>query len=271
MEFEPEYPLLLTEDDGSAPQCIAFQGGELFLHSQGAPGKDRVNQDAAALVRWGATGGLLAVADGLGGKPQAEQASAILVRALGTLDTSPPDARGELGTLLVPALALANAAIMDLGVGAGTTLAAAEFGADAVRTHHVGDSMAALVDAEGLVKWRTVEHSPVGFALEAGLLTELEAMSHPDRHVISNMVGSTAMEVDRSDWFPWEPGDRLVLASDGLTDNMLTQEWVEMLCSGPPSLAGPALVDLASRRMQCGTEAVPGKSDDLTVLVYHRA
>lgn len=262
-----EFPLIVTEGDGLTSTHLAFQGGDLFVHSAPAPGKGRSNEDAAVAVAWGGTQGLLAVADGLGGQPSADQASGILVRALGALGSGSED---ELGPMVERTLEGANQSIMDLGVGAGTTLALVEFSAEGLRSSHVGDSIVALVDRDGLLKLSTVSHSPVGYAQEAGLLTELQALRHPDRHVISNMVGSTSMRVERGEFIPWEPGDTLLIASDGLTDNMRTEEWVDILVVAPPRLAGPTLVALAEERMAKGSEVIPGKPDDLTVIVYRR-
>jgi len=262
-----EFPLIVTEDDGLSSTHLAFQGGDLFVHSAPAPDKGRPNEDAAAVVAWGGTQGLLAVADGLGGQPSADQASGILVRSLGALAPVPGK---ELSPTVERALESVNQSIMDLGVGAGTTLALVEFSAEGLHSRHVGDSIVALVDRDGLPKLSTIPHSPVGYAQEAGLLTELEALRHPDRHVISNMVGSKAMRVERSEFIPWEPGDTLLIASDGLTDNMLTEEWVDILVVAPPRLAGPTLVALAEERMARGSESIPGKPDDLTLIVYRR-
>ena len=262
-----DLPLVVTEGDGLSSTHLAFQGGDLFVHSAPAPGKGRSNEDAAAVVAWGGTQGLLAVADGLGGQPGADQASGILVRALGALTPAPGD---ELGPTVERTLEGANRSIMDLGVGAGTTLALVEFSGEGLYSRHVGDSVVALVDRDGLPKLSTVPHSPVGYAQEAGLLTELEALRHPDRHVISNMVGSKSMRVERSEFVPWEPGDTLLIASDGLTDNMLTEEWVDILVVAPPRLAGPTLVALAEERMAEGSDVIPGKPDDLTLIVYRR-
>jgi serine/threonine protein phosphatase PrpC len=262
-----EFPLIVTEADGRSSTHLVFQGGDLFLHSAPAPGKGRPNEDSAAVVAWGGTQGVLAVADGLGGQPGANQASGLLVRALGEMGQTPGN---ELGPTLEVTLDEVNRSIMDLGVGAGTTLALVEFSAGGLRSHHVGDSIVTLVDRDGLAKLHTIPHSPVGYAREAGVLTELEALRHPDLHVISNMVGSKSMRVERSDFLPWEPGDTLLVASDGLTDNMLTEEWVEILVSAEPRLAGPALVALAEERMAEGTDTIPGKPDDLTLILYRR-
>lgn len=262
-----EFPLIVTEGDGLFSTHLSFQGGDLFVHSAPAPGKERPNEDAAAVVAWGGTQGLLAVADGLGGQPSADQASGILVHALGALTPAPGD---ELGPTVERTLEGVNQSIMDLGVGAGTTLALVEFSGEGLYSRHVGDSVVALVDRDGLPKLSTVPHSPVGYAQEAGLLTELEALQHPDRHVISNMVGSKSMRVERSGFVPWEPGDTLLIASDGLTDNMLTEEWVDILVVAPPRLAGPTLVALAEERMANGSDTIPGKPDDLTLILYRR-
>ncbi len=265
-----DLPLIVTEADGRSSIHRIFQGGELFVHSAPAPGRDRPNEDSAAAVAWGGTQGVLAVADGLGGQPSANQASGLLVRALGAMELAEGAPRGALGPLLERTLQEVNRSILDLGVGAGTTLAMVEFSHEGLCSYHVGDSIVTLLDREGLVKLDTIAHSPVGYAQRAGFLTELEALRHPDRHVISNMVGSESMQVERSGLVLWEPGDTLLIASDGLTDNLFSEELVDILLAAAPRVAGPALVQLAEERMARGCDSIPGKPDDLTVILYRR-
>ena len=64
------------------------------------------------------------------------------------------------------------------------------------------------------------------------------------------------------------PRDTLVLASDGLTDNLLTSEVVGLVRSGPIDRAARGLVELASKRLSTSDERQPSKPDDLTFIIY---
>jgi serine/threonine protein phosphatase PrpC len=64
------------------------------------------------------------------------------------------------------------------------------------------------------------------------------------------------------------PRDTLVVASDGLLDNLLPTEIVEFVRSGPLDRAVGAMVDEAQRRMAGQKSDAPSKPDDLTVVAY---
>ena len=75
-------------------------------------------------------------------------------------------------------------------------------------------------------------------------MDETDAMHHEDRHVISNVIGSTDMRIEVGSAIKIAPRDTLVLASDGLSDNLHLPEIVECVRKGP--LASVAR-ELASR------------------------
>ncbi len=90
----------------------------------------------------------------------------------------------------------ANRLIQELKIGAACTIAVAEFQKGWVRTYHVGDSQLLLISNRGRVRYQSVSHSPVGFAVEAGLLEPEQAIRHDDRHVISNFLGYQEMRME---------------------------------------------------------------------------
>ena len=120
----------------------------------------------------------------------------------------------------------ANRALRELGTGTSTTLVVAEIREQQVRTFHIGDSSAWLCGQRGLVKLQTTPHSPLGFALEAGFVDEKEALHHEDLNLISNVVGSADMRIEIGSRVPLAPKDTLLIASDGLFDNVLEGEIV---------------------------------------------
>ena len=48
------------------------------------------------------------------------------------------------------------------------------------------------------MKTQTIPHSPVGYAIEAGVLNEQDAMAHSQRHIVSNLIGSHDVRIDLS-------------------------------------------------------------------------
>ncbi len=85
-----------------------------------------------------------------------------------------------------------------------------------LRCYHVGDSELLAVGQRGRIKQRVVPHSPTGFAVEAGLLDEDEAVRHDQRHVLFNVIGSLDMRVEVGPALELAARDTVLLASDGL-------------------------------------------------------
>jgi PPM family protein phosphatase len=213
---------------------------------------------------------VLAVADGLGGHAVGERAAheamEMLRQALDEATESPPD--DQLRPAILNGIEAANAAVMALGGGAATTLALVEIQDRTVRTYHVGDSTILLTGQRGRLKLQTIAHSPIGYAVESGLIDEQTAIHHEARHVISNVIGSDQMRIEIGPTIEMAARDTLVLASDGLLDNLLPQEIVDRVRSGPLDAAVESVVQLARRRMNNEANAMPSKPDDLTVIAF---
>ena len=152
--------------------------------------------------------------------------------------------------------------------GAATTLALVEIQDRTIRPYHVGDSAILVTGQRGKVKLQTIPHSPIGYAVEAGLMEEEEAIHHEERHVISNVIGSDQMRIEIGPPIELAPRDTLLLASDGLFDNLLPDEIIDTIRSGPLDEAVGVLVKTAQERMAKQTGDAPSKPDDLTVIAY---
>ena len=96
----------------------------------------------------------------------------------------------------------------------------------------MGDSSIFVTGQRGKVKLESVPHSPVGYGVEAGLLDAGEAMYHAEPHVVSNVLGSDDMRIEVGSTLDLAPRDTLIIASDGLTDNLHLHEAVETVRSG---------------------------------------
>lgn len=265
---EEDANLCLFEEE-AAEHLMTVRGGEVFAYSSRCPGKARPNEDAAAVLPCGDSL-LLVVADGIGGQPGAEQASGITIRALQRAVERASSGGVAVHDLILSALEEANLKILGLGMGAGTTIALAEVCGGAMRSYHAGDSSVMISSASGEVRSLTIAHSPIGYAQAAGLLSEEDALHHPDRNIISNVVGSRQMRVEVSTQVQLQDGDTLLVVSDGVTDNLRLGELVELTRGGALLRAGRAVVEASSDRMGgAGVgQGTPAKPDDLTCLVY---
>ena len=140
----------------------------------------------------------------------------------------------------------------------GTTLTLAELGRDGViRLAHVGDSRAYLWH-EGELEQVTDDHTVVAEQLAAGHISPNDAATHPQRSMLTRVLGiSPDLEVD-SRSTEAVAGDRLLLCSDGLTNMVEDQQIAEILSRGTPEEAVWALIEEANRA---------GGHDNVTVVV----
>jgi PPM family protein phosphatase len=243
--------------------------GEVCVRSVRSPDKDTPNEDAAAIIDLGADSLVLAVADGVGGSPAGREAANLAVETLARVLTKAAGDSRELRPAILDALEEANQTVLGLSRGAATTLVVGQIDGRRLRSYHVGDSELVAVGQRGRVKQRVVPHSPTGFAVEAGLLDEHEAVQHDQRHVLFNVIGSPDMRVEVGPTLQLAVRDTVLLASDGLFDNLFIDEIVDIIRSGPLAAAADALVERAAARMRGGLAGdQPCKPDDLTVVLF---
>lgn len=177
----------------------------------------RVNEDSAL-----AGPSLLAVADGMGGHPHGDVASAAAITALTEAPAAGDPAAGDPAAALAAAVARASARLEELAAGdpelrgMGTTLTAMAWDGAGFAVAHVGDSRAYLLRGGDLFQI-TRDHTMVQSLVDGGRLTPDQAANHPH--------GSTLLRAllpggdQRPDLFRQDaaPGDRYLLCSDGLS------------------------------------------------------
>ena len=207
---------------------------------------------------------LFAVADGMGGHAAGEVAARIAVDTLRSSFAGHTSIDG-----LRQAVTDANTAVWRQSQlrselrGMGTTLIAAALvpdtdGRDVIALANVGDSRA-YVYSEAHIAQITADHSLAEEKVRHGELTEAEAAVHPHRHILTRALGvSSGVEVDL-----WElrlkAGDRLLLCSDGLTNEVDTAEIAGVLAAETdPAEAAHRLVETANQH---------GGSDNITAVV----
>ncbi len=274
LDCKPSSPpaQVLMRHERAEPMSCEVAGDGAVLFSARAPDKLTFNEDSAAVIPVDETSGVLVVADGLGGERAGHEASALAVRTLiDAVRASTADRDStRLRAAILDGIESANRLILELGIGAATTIAVVEINDGYVRPYHVGDSMILVVGGLGKVKLLTVSHAPVAMAVEAGLLDEFEAMHHDERHVVSNVVGSSDMRIEIGPPLKLAPRDTVVLASDGLSDNLHLDEIIARIRKGKLAQSMETLVAEADRRMQSPLPGQPHKPDDLTVIAYRR-
>jgi serine/threonine protein phosphatase PrpC len=268
-EAAPQVRLWVDESMGE-PEHLPLAGGHVALFTARGPDKDGPNEDAAAVVAAGEDLAVLLIADGMGGQPAGQSASKAALQAIiASIREADPSELSLRGAIL-DGFERANRAVKALGVGAGTTLVACEIAGDTVRPYHVGDSSILVVGQRGKLKLQSVAHSPVGYAVESGLLDESEALHHDDRHLVSNVIGDSSMRIEIGSPLQLARHDTVLLATDGLLDNVRAEEIVEAVRCGPLEQAARSLSQQGLQRMLEPASGNPSKPDDLTCLLYRR-
>lgn len=261
-------PELISCADMETPVSHRFAGGEMVYFTHTSPDKDTPNEDAIGLIPWGERSGVLVICDGLGGQPAGDQASGLAIRCITEHIDAVPHTELGLREAILDGIEKANQAVSALGVGAATTLALIEIQDRLIRPYHVGDSMILVTGQRGRLKLVTVSHSPVGYAVEAGFLDVEEAMHHEERHLISNMLGTSDMRIEIGTAVELAARDTLLLASDGLFDNLHQEEIIERMRCGPLAQGARALATDASARMRQASGESPCKPDDLSFILF---
>ena len=259
-------------DGASEPdqRRLTAAGGNVLAYTCRAPDKASENEDTVAVIPYGPAAAVLIVADGAGGLPAGKRAS---LTAVSSLVDSMQHAMAEtmlLRTAILNGIEAANTAVQGIGNGSATTLTVITIEGLIVRAYQVGDSEAIVVGQRGVVKLQTTPHSPTGFAVEAGFLDEKEALHHEDRHLVSNFLGTPEMRIDVGGEVKLRPRDTILLASDGLMDNVHLDEIIERVRKGPLDSAAERVISLAHRRMAGVSAALPSKPDDLSLILYRK-
>ncbi|MFD6091767.1 PP2C family protein-serine/threonine phosphatase [Oerskovia sp. NPDC060338] len=202
------------------------------------------------------------VADGMGGHDAGEVASAAAIdalRPLGALGTvGPEDVRARLGVAQDDVRAIST----EPGRGAGTTVTgvvvAEQDGIPYWLVVNIGDSRTYRM-SHGVLEQLSVDHSEVQEMVDAGMLTAIQALTHPRRHVVTRAVGAALPPEPDFCWIPIEARDRMLVCSDGLTGELSDERIAEILLAQPdPQCAADLLVNEA---------IVAGGRDNITVVV----
>lgn len=207
-------------------------------------------------------GYLFVLADGMGGYQAGEVASAIVTQVLPAAYYADPDA--NIPASLERAIASVERQIKaDQQAHAshaqmGSTVVTAVVRGNLVVVSNVGDSRCYRLRA-GRLKQISIDHSWVGEQVRNKVLTEQEAREHPYRSVLNRALGQPNAS-SKSDTITqdWQPGDRLLLCSDGLWDMLPDLRIAELLGRPDAAEAAQKLIDEAN---------AAGGEDNITVVI----
>lgn len=245
-------------------------GGEVVAFTCPSPDKDTENEDTVAVIPYGPQAAVLVVADGAGGLPAGKRASQAAVTTLFDCLQSSMAETMLLRTAILNGIEAANLAVQNLSGGSATTLTVITIEGLVARAYQIGDSEAVIVGQRGRIKLQTQVHSPTGLAVEAGFLDQREALHHAERHFVTNFLGTPDMRIDVGTEVKLRPRDTVLVASDGLMDNVHIEEIIDRIRIGPIADAVDSVISLARRRMAGGSTEQPSKPDDLSLIVFRK-
>lgn len=265
-----DLPAATLVADQVLPEVLSHHvaSGTIAAFSHRCPQRTDGSEDCVAWFSFDENSGVLVVADGLGGQPAGELASRVATETLQNALVLAHAEGTSLRTAILDGFEQANAALLEMGLGAATTLAVVEIQGTTVRPYHVGDSMILIFGQRGRVKLQSVAHSPIGYAVEAGFLDAEAAMHHADRHFISNMLGSPDMHISIGSPLELSPRDTVLVASDGLVDNLHLEEIIATARKGGLEQAAGELLTQALQRMNSPEPGAPSKPDDLSAILF---
>lgn len=220
------------------------------------------NEDSFLLIP-GRAGAFLAVADGIGGYKAGEVASRIATRTVGRMfreegQAGPPDRQR-----LLQSFQTANQEILRARSRSpnpdeemGTTLTCVWVEGRRCLAAHVGDSRLYRF-RHGRLDQLTEDHSVVGELVRKGKVRREDAMSHPQRHLLTNALGlGSLLSVDVTEE-DLGLGDVLLLCTDGLTGALTEEEISQVLRDG---------FDRAAERLVAEANRAGG-GDNVTVVM----
>ncbi|WP_438036039.1 protein phosphatase 2C domain-containing protein [Sorangium sp. So ce204] len=225
----------------------------------------QVNEDACGYAET-KFGYLCVLCDGMGGHYGGSEASRTAIQTIFEMIERTPATVDPSGALKA-AIEEAGRRVYQLGgppenrVRPGSTVVAMVLHERGVDVAHVGDSRAYVIRSHQIYPL-TRDHSMVQGMIDAGMLTEAQAIGHPDANKITRALGMRPeVEVEvRPEPMELYPGDVLIQSSDGLTDLVLPGDILgctrQALASGSVDHACRMLVQLANHR---------GGHDNITV------
>lgn len=203
---------------------------------------------------------LLAVSDGMGGAAAGEVASTLalstLSRALQAHSEQPEDKQLEAAVHAANARVL-QAASLNGRHGMGATLTAVVIANNTAWIAEVGDSRAYLLRG-GRLRQLTRDQSYVQMLVDIGAMDESTAKASPQRNVILQAVGTQPSLEVALGRLELRRGDRLLLCSDGLSNEIDDDELATLLSSQAPSTACESAIARANEQ---------GGKDNVTVIV----
>lgn len=227
-----------------------------------------INEDAGGVFKNIDQQILAVIADGMGGHRSGEIASQLAVAMLHRkwvkekAHTSPEQSE----QWLVNTIAEINNKIYsrsqeDKGLeDMGTTVVTAIVTRDYVTVAHIGDSRCYIYNDNGFSQL-TEDHSLVNELMRSGEISAQDAKNHPRKNIVLKALGTAGNDQPDVKTMGWEPSNKLLLCSDGLTDKVTDHELIMFLDKTKNiETIGQQMINLANER---------GGEDNISLIIIN--
>ncbi len=223
------------------------------------------NEDDAGIFTEKEDRVLAVVCDGMGGHLAGDVASRMAVSALRAVweqTKDIPALPAESEAWLKEQITAVNQKIFDHSraheecQGMGTTVVCALYTGKTLTVAHIGDSRCYLLHNESFTQL-TEDHSLVNELVRTGGISKEDAEHHPRKNVLTKALGTDPEVAVEAHSFEIEPGDKVLLCSDGLTNKVDDEKLKEMLQSAS------SLEEKAEQLVQMANDN--GGEDNITV------
>ena len=239
--------VIVVEASMSSYQQIFIHNYEIIYYSQKLASKS-INEDGLAVFDI-PRGVVLVVTDGVGGSHQSYRAVKQVLNDLNNFFSNYDYENKDMvfSDEITKKLHQINTKILNLDNPPQTTLSMVVIQSKKITVFQVGDSGTLLTGLKGKLKFMTPFQSLVGELLTANKITEKAALVHPNLNIVNNVLGHEKFyasiflseEVLKSNKNnKISKNDTLILATDGLFDNYISQELIDIVRTG-------ALTDIA--------------------------
>jgi len=219
--------LFLHNTDGESKEIVDWSDYRIGYYIQRNKEKSEENQDTLFIIGKDDYC-LFGVADGAGGHPNGKEASYMVGESIFQYvrGTKPEDFQ------LISLIENANKSVIDKYPEAFTTLAFGALVSGDLRSYSIGDSEVQYFNSSGELIYNNIPQSPVGYAIEAGVMSQEDALDHNDRYIVSNLIGDEHLRVEVASKVALKKGYSVVIGSDGLFDNFSHETISNLVGSG---------------------------------------
>ncbi len=254
--------LVVCKNDNFEVSKYSFSFGEAYYASFRYPNHP-MNQDSMGIYELEGGHVVLLVSDGMGGHAGGEIASKLICD---TFKKVLKNKKGNARNHVLDAIEKSNRAIQKLKIGAGATLTCCliDKSGKSVRFFNIGDSSQLLLGSRGKLKYRGIEHSPLGHGIEAGIIEDRTEQDIVESNIVSNGVGFPNMRIEMSEPIEVSEGDLILLASDGIIDSRNRNDLISWAVGGEFSERVGKLV----KEFEGKEDAI---FDDSTLILFKRA